>query len=282
MRSDRTLSSFFRRHQLVLVSLFLALFSLHLVLTDRKQVERGYVVREILSVVVSPIQNGMLGAYNYAAGVWDNYLFLVDLSEENDLLKSEIARLEAENNSLREAAHLATRLEEIVGYRDSNDLETTVAAIQAFNIERWTRTIVLNKGSSDGVTKDMAVITPFGVAGRVVEAGRRTSRALLTTDLRSNVDVILQRTRIKGVAEGDGSGGLRLKYIRELDDVELGDVVVTSGFSGIFPKGMVIGEVVDIEKGTDNFFKEIRLKPAVDIQTLEDVLVVTQTDRDGE
>lgn len=274
MRSDSTVISFFRRHRIVLVSLFLALFSLHLALTDRKSVERGSVVRAVLSVITTPLQNSIIGAYDAVAGTWGNYIYLVGLKAENDDLREEVLRLAEENNRLKEEVHLNDRLKEILGYRDNTGFNTMAAAIQAFNIERWTRTIVLNKGSSDGIGRDMAVICPEGVVGRVIDTTGHTSRVLLTTDLRSDIDVILQRTRIKGVVEGNGTDGLTLKYIRELDNVELGDLVVTSGFSGIFPKGLVLGTVTDIEKGRDNFFKNIKLKPSVDVQTLEDVLVV--------
>lgn len=275
MRSERTIFFFLRRYQVVLISVLLSLFSLHLALTDRKQVERGRVVRGVMAVLVSPVQDALLGGYESVAGVWDGYVDLVGVKAENERLRKVITLLEEEKNSLAEDVALAERLKELLDYRRDLRFSTAAASIRAFNIERWTRTIVIDKGSDDGVAKDMSVVSPQGVVGRIIETTGSTSRVLLSTDLRSNIDVILQRTRTKGIVEGNGNNGLILKYIRELDDVRVGDRLVTSGFAGIYPKGLTVGEVVRVDKGGDNFFKHIEVAPSVDIQRLEDVLVVT-------
>lgn len=281
MRSERTLFSLIKRHQIVLVSVFLSLFSLHLALTDRKQMERGYVVRTVIGVVVTPVQGAILGVYNACADTWNDYVSLVGVGEENLALKAEITRLRQKNTELTEELALARRLKTLLDYKSRSGLATVAAEVRGFNIERWTRTIVINKGSDDGVTKDMSVITPEGVVGRVIETTPGTSRVLLTTDLRSNIDVFIQRTRTKGILEGNGGGGLRLKYVRELDDVQVGDRLVTSGFAGIYPKGLEVGVVTETEKGGDNFFKKIEVEPAVDIDNLESALVVVGEDRGG-
>jgi len=276
MRSDHTILLLLRRHQIILASVLLSLLSLHLALTDKKQTERGAVVRGVLAVVVSPLQNVILGVSNAVGDVWGDYIYLVGVKEENEALKLRVASLEEEKNELTEELALTERLAELLEYKKSVGFDTVAASIQAFNIERWTRTIVINKGSDDGLSKDMSVITPEGVVGRIIEITSGTSRVLLATDLRSDIDVILQRTRIKGIAEGDGADGMILNYIRELDDVRVGDRLVTSGFAGIYPKGLVVGTVVRVRKGKDNFFKDIKVAPSVDTRRIEDVLVVTE------
>lgn len=276
MRSDSTIFMLLRRYQIVLVSVLLSLFSLHLALTDKKKLERGSVVRGVMAVFVSPLQNAILGTYGTIEGFWDGYVKLVGVKEENERLEGKILRLAEENNKLIEELALKTRLKELLAYKESVGFKTVAASIQAFNIERWTRTIIINKGTKDGVVKDMSVISTHGVVGRIIDATAHTSRVLLSTDLRSNIDAILQRTRTKGVVEGNGKDGMLLKYIRELDDVKAGDILVTSGFAGIYPKGLVVGKVVKVDRGRDNFFKHIEVAPSVDIQKLEDVLVVTE------
>jgi rod shape-determining protein MreC len=143
-------------------------------------------------------------------------------------------------------------------------------------MERWTRTIVLDKGSSNGIEKDHAVIASGGVVGRIIEVNGGSSRVILTTDLRSNIDVIIERSRVKGVVEGNGTDGLVMKYVRQVDEVKVGDQVVTSGLSGVFPKGLLVGEVTKVEKSTDNFFKHVEVRPAVDLGRLEEVLILME------
>lgn len=271
------MTSFIRRHQITIVSVVLVLLSLHLALTDRRETSRGIVFKEAVSYAVSPLQRAFIGAKDAVTGVFEDYLALIGLKKENDSLKDSLSAMEAENNRLREEAKLNERLRGLLEYRDNAPFETIVASVLAFDIDKWTRTAVINKGEEDGLRKDLAVITPLGAVGRVTHVNAHTSRVLLNTDLRSNIDVIVQRTRTKGVAEGNGTDGIILKYVRELDDVQVGDELITSGFSGIFPKGLQVGEVRKIEKGKDNFFKHIEVIPRVDIYRLEDVLVVTET-----
>jgi rod shape-determining protein MreC len=274
MRSENSIYSALSRYHILIISVLLALFSLHLALTDKKQVERGYVVRGILSFVVDPLQNSILTIYWTVSGMLDDYTGLMGVKDENAALKITITALKDKNNRLTEEIALGARLKGLLDYKETVGFATVAAGVQAFNIERWTRTIIINKGTDDNTAKDMSVITPSGVVGRIIQAGSGSSRVLLTTDLRSDIDVILQRTRTKGIVEGNGTDGMTLKYIRELDDVRIGDTLVTSGFAGIYPKGLVVGTVKKIKPGTDNFFKRIEVAPSVDINRLEDVLVV--------
>ena len=208
-----------------------------------------------------------------------NYILLINLKSDNDSLNETVTRLKAENNQLKEEIGLNSRLKEVLEYKKTEPFETVAASILAFNMDRWTRTITIDKGVDDGIVKDMAVITPLGIVGRVIETGAHTSMVLLSTDLRSNIEAIVQRTRVKGVIEGNGKDGLRLKYVLQLDDVLLGDHIVTSGFSRLFPKGLVLGEVVKVEKGKDNFFKEIVVLPKVDFSRLEEILLVKKSEK---
>ena len=143
-------------------------------------------------------------------------------------------------------------------------------------MERWTRTVMIDKGSSGGIEKDHGAIASGGVVGRIIEVNAGSSRVLLTTDLRSNIDVIIERSRVKGVVEGNGTDGLVMKYVRQVDEVQVGDQVITSGLSGVFPKGLVVGEVTRVEKSGDNFFKHVEVRPAVDLGKLEEVLVLRE------
>ncbi|OGQ51840.1 MAG: rod shape-determining protein MreC [Deltaproteobacteria bacterium RIFCSPLOWO2_02_FULL_53_8] len=275
--SERKLSHFFKRHHLLFVSLFLALYSLHLALTYQKDIPRGYVVRQTLAVIMTPLEKLLLGSQRAAAETWSHYFFLVGLKEENDELKRQVVELRSENDRLMEAAALDLRLRELFQYKEAVPWHSTAAGIVAYTGSLWAQTVTVNKGASDGMVKDLAVITPAGVVGRIVEAGMSTSTVLLAIDVRSDIDVFVERTRLKGVVEGNGSDGMVLKYIMLDDDVVVGDRILTAGITGIYPKGLVVGEIIKIEKSRDNFFKFIEVRPAVRFSTLEDVAVITDT-----
>ncbi|MBI5810629.1 MAG: rod shape-determining protein MreC, partial [Deltaproteobacteria bacterium] len=196
-------------------------------------------------------------------------------NKDNDALKHTVTALQDENARLKEEVRLHGRLKDILDYKDGAPFDTIAAGIVSLNIDQWSRTATINKGTESGIAKDMAVISRLGAVGRIISASAGASTVLLSTDIRSNIDVIVQRTRIKGVVEGLGSEGMTLKYVRQLDDAQVGDQIITSGLSGIFPKGLQVGEITRIEKGKDNFFKYIEVRPAADIQRLEEVLVVT-------
>lgn len=277
MRSERYIVTFLKRHQITLASLLLALFSLHLALTDRKEVARGFILKEVLSITVTPMQRLVLAVSDGVAGIWSDYIFLTGVGQENGSLKNTVLSLQEENNRLREEVSLNNRLRDVLAYKESVPFKTVAASITGFNMDRWARTVTISKGSKEGIAKDLAVISLEGVVGRVIEVNRHTSRVLLTTDLRSDIDALVQRTRVKGVIEGSGTEGLIFKYIRQVDDVQIGDTVVTSALSGVFPKGLVIGEVTKIEKGRDNFFKYIEVRPKAEVRKIEEVLIVTET-----
>jgi len=275
---ERGIISFLKKHQIALVSLVLALFSLHLALTDKREgVRGGLLVKDLLAASVSPLQRLVLGMHNTAAGVWDDYVFLIGVKKENDSLKNTILSLQAENDKLKEEARLNERLNEILKYKEETRFKIVTAGIIGFNIDGWARTITINRGLAEGIGTEMAVLSPAGVVGRIFDVRNHTSIAILDTDPRSDIDVIAERSRVKGVAEGNGTGAIILKYIRQADDVQVGDRILTSGLS-VFPKGLIVGEVARIEQGKDSLFKYVEVRPKVDFQSIEQVLVVTDRD----
>lgn len=279
--SERQIYSFLKKHQIIIVSAALALFSLHLALTDKKEYARGYIVKEILSYTVTPVQSALLAAQGAVKGVWTDYFYLVGVKDENEALRKTVYSLVEENRRLTEEARLNERLRALLEFKETLPYTTIGSAITGYSMDRWSRTITIDKGSDDGIAKDRGTIAATGIVGRIIEANSGSSRVLLTTDLRSNVDVIIERTRVKGVVEGNGTDGLVMKYVRLVDDVKPGDQVVTSGLSGVFPKGLAVGEVTRVEKSGDNFFKQIEVRPAVDLGRLEEVLVLKENSFHG-
>ncbi|HEU4682918.1 MAG TPA: rod shape-determining protein MreC [Nitrospira sp.] len=206
--------------------------------------------------------------------VWQRYIALQGLEEENQQLKQDIEWLKGENNQLREAAAATERLKGLLQFKEQA-LPTLVAAqVIGRDATNWYRSVILNKGESDGIQRDMGVITPAGVVGRVVKANSATSIVLLVTDPNNAIAGLIQRTRDEGIVEGTHQGLAKLKYIPLLSGVREGDRVVTSGLVGGFPRGLALGTITRIEKEEGALFQSAELKPEVDVSRLEEVLVI--------
>jgi len=267
--------SFLKKHRVIITSTALCLFSLHIASTNVKGIGGTIISGRVISAIASPIQYGINHTIGAIKATWASYVYLINVSKENILLKNDIDKLKEENNQLKEAALLSNRLKELLAFKE--DISGPGVAADIIGIENtgWVRTASINKGSSDGIKRDMAVVTTLGIVGRIIEVQPTTSKILLVTDPRCNIDVVVQRSRIKGITEGTGTNRLVLKYVRHEDDIQIGDKLISSGLGGIFPKGMVVGEVFRAEKGDDNFFMDIELKPGADLQKLEEVLIIT-------
>jgi len=133
---------------------------------------------------------------------------------------------------------------------------------------------MIDKGSSDGVRKGMAVVTPLGVVGQVVGVTPHAAKVLLLTDPNSGIDVLVQRTRSRGIVSGSLDSGTVLKYVKRSEDIQEGDRLITSGIDGIFPKGMMVATVIKVHKQHIGLFQFIEVLPAVQTARIENVLVV--------
>lgn len=206
--------------------------------------------------------------------LWNGYVALQGLEEENRRLRKELERLQGQNNQLREAAAATERLTALLEFK-AQALPTMIAAqVIGRDTGNWYRTLILNKGESDGVQPEMGVITPAGVVGRVVKTTAATSVVLLATDPNNAIAGLIQRTRDEGIVEGTTQGLARLKYIPLLSSVRPGDRVVTSGLVGGFPRGLAIGTITRIDKEEGALFQSAELMPEVDPNRVEEVLVI--------
>ncbi len=273
------MNAFVKKHQIVFASTILCFLSLYMISAEKKGADGAKLVGQALSLAITPIQRVLLYSKHTAGDTWDGYFYLVGLKGENSELQETVSSLVKENNKLREELLLNERLKELVAFKDKSPFKIVAAPLLALNTgSGWTRTITLKKGSSEGIRDNMPVLSPTGVVGRIIDVTGATSNALLLTDPRSNIDVFIQNTRIRGLAEGTGAGHLSLKYIRLVEEVSVGDRVVTTGLSGIYPSGLIVGTVTKAKKGKNNFFKVIHIEPATNMKRLEEVLIVTETE----
>lgn len=224
--------------------------------------------------IVSWPLEAVSGIHDGLGLVWSRYVSLQGVEEENRQLRRDIEVLQGQNNELREAASATERLTALLEFK-AQAIPTMVAAqVIGRDAGNWYRTIILDKGQSDGVRPDMGVITPAGVVGRVVKTTAATSVVLLLTDPNNAIAGLIQRTRDEGIVEGTVQGLAHLKYIPLLSDVRTGDRVVTSGLVGGFPRGLAIGTITSIDKEEGALFQSAELKPDVDANRVEEVLVI--------
>jgi rod shape-determining protein MreC len=204
---------------------------------------------------------------------WNGYIALTHTHRENQELKSENDQLKMRNAELEGQAEEAQRLRAIIGFHDiHSDVPMVAARVIASSADSSSRTFYINRGERDGIRRNMGVMTPEGVVGKILEAFSGTSEVLLVTDKDSGVGALLAGSRIQGPASGTGEPLLTMKYVNNDENVAIGQEILTSGEDRIFPKDIPVGTVAEVKSGSP--FKQIRVKPAAHLDRLEEVLVL--------
>jgi len=214
---------------------------------------------------LSPWQRAFHWVVGSVRAVFQNYILLVNLKEENRQLEEEIRRLKQENADLKESTQTLERLQRLLLLKAKVPGAMIAAEVVAYSPSPWFRTIVINKGQRDGVRKGFPVVTLEGVVGKVTKVSSSSSVVLLVIDRNSAVDCLVQRTRQRGILEGEGEGRCYLRYVPRTEEIQVGDHIVTSGLEGIFPKGLSMGEVAKVEKKAYGLFQEIEVVPSADL-----------------
>jgi rod shape-determining protein MreC len=204
---------------------------------------------------------------------WSGYIGLRHLKTENEELRRQLTDAQVQLQSQRALADRSRSLERLLELRDTSELKTVAAEIIGAGGTPDFRTLTIDKGTRQGLRADMAVIAPAGLVGRVVVPTPRAAKVQLLIDRNAAAGAIVERSRAQGVVVGGGDERLRMEFVSEAADLVVGDLVMTSGIDGIFPKGLVIGRIESVQKNGPAY-KQIVIKPAVDSRALEEVLVV--------
>ena len=231
------------------------------------------VLESVTFGVFSELQRGLSGGVSGIRGLWSGYIGLRHLKTENDELKRQLAATQIAVQEQRALADRTRGLERLLQMREPLTLKTTAADIIGAAAMPDFLTVTIDKGSRDGVQRDMSVISPSGVVGRIVVPSARSAKVQLLIDRNAAAGALIERSRAQGVVVGSGDARMLMDYVSEIADVVAGDVVVTSGIDGIYPKGFVIGRVEAVEK-SGGAYKRITVMPSVDFRSLEEVLVV--------
>lgn len=255
---------------IILIALVVIVFSFRYIRTSSVS---GLSGRTALSAM-GPIQSAISSSVGYIADLWSHYFFLVHAARENDALKKQLALAETKNNECAEITLANQRLREYVALKDQSPFTLLAAEVIARDPSPWFKSIIINKGADDGVTQGCPVIVGEGIVGYVQEASAGYAKVLLIIDRNSSVDTLIQKTRARGISQGIGNGSCRLDYALRQIDIAIGDVVVTSGFDGIYPKSLRVGYVSKVVRRNSGLFQDIELTPYADFKKLEEVMII--------
>jgi rod shape-determining protein MreC len=207
--------------------------------------------------------------------VADHYLALVNTQKRNEELEKEVAYLKTKLAALQEVENENVRLRKSLDFRAEITQKLIAAHVVAHDISADYHGVRIDRGSDHGIAAGMGVISPSGIVGRVLRVTPNYADVVTVLDPTSNVDIVVQRSRVRGILSGlEGELSCTLKYIDRLDDVLKDDTVVASGFGNIFPKGLLVGQVTSVTPDRNGVIKAVTVKTAVDIYRLEEVFIV--------
>jgi rod shape-determining protein MreC len=230
---------------------------------------------EVVALATTPVLKAVAAMHRGALSVWSTYVEWKSVRAENHRLRDEVERLRLAALRVDETAQENQRLRRLLDLRERLPIATLVGEVIAREAGGWARSLTLNRGRPDGVARLSAVITPDGLVGRVVDVRQGASIVQLVTDPTSTLSAHVLRTRTPGIVEGEARGTLRLKYMaREGPPPVVGDIVVTAGLGGVFPRGVPVGRVTAIDDRGSALFHYAVLTPMVDLVRVDEVLVV--------
>ena len=267
--------AFVRRNQVLLTSFLCVLLSLYILAAAARGRLQRDPIGPLLLGLMRPLQIGAQATVAKLKEIQHRYGTFRGLASENERLRGRITGLEAERNRLLEVEATSLRLRDLLELRSQLPAGSVTAAVIGNSASTWFHSFVLDKGSADGVLKGMAVVSLVGVVGQVVAVTSRSAKVLLMTDPHSGVDVIVQRSRARGIVSGSLDSAPILKYAKRSEYIQEGDRLITSGLDGIFPKGLLVGTITKVRKKTFGLFQYVEVALAVDPSRIEEVLVVS-------
>jgi len=271
-REGPDMQAFIARHRpvFILAAVLLAqLLLLSLQITRNRDVR---LIRVWAVAVIDPFQRSLRGIMDISLGAWRTYRSLLRAQQESQELHTELVSAQSQIQQLSEQGAESLRLRTLLEFKNQLPFQTVAAEVIASSPGENSNAIFIGKGADEGLTSDLAVITPQGIVGKTIAVFSHSSQVLLLTDPSSGVGVMLEKTRVQGVLKGDGQNLCLIRYIMNEEPVSSGEAILTSGLDQIYPKGLRVGTVVRTSAG--NIYKNVEVKPAADLNRLETVLVV--------
>lgn len=221
-----------------------------------------------------PFQEIAAHAIRFASEIWHHYFYLVTVAQTNDRLEQALKGTAQFQNQCMELALSNQRLRHLLNFKVKSPRPLIAAEVIGRDPSPWFKSVTIDKGASEGVTRGAPVVMAEGIVGMVTDAANHFAKVLLIIDQNSAVDVLLQESRARGVSKGASINQCSLDYVLRKYDVTAGDRVVSSGLDGVFPKGLRVGAVEKVVKKNSGVFQEVYVRPFVDFEKLEEVMVL--------
>jgi len=224
--------------------------------------------------VAAPVQDAVAMPFEAVRDAWNGYISLLHVKIQNDGLEREVARLSEENLQLREALVASGRLQRIADMREHYEVPMLPAELVGVDASPWFRSVLIDRGRNRGVLSGMPVISEKGLVGLVTATSLHSAKAMLVLDRQTSVDGVIQRSRSRGTVRGRGSDELEFEFVARNSDVQVNDLVITSGLGGVYPKGLFIGTISEVSDPGTQLLQRATIRPSVDFGRLEQVFVM--------
>ena len=262
---------------MVLIVGFIVLIAVNIIglsVTSRRSTTSG--IERIAIFAIAPFQELVTRSLRFARDVWHQYFYLVTVARENHMLTQQLSEAVENKNQWLETELANTRLRDLINFQRNISERVVAAEVIGKDPSTWFKTVIIDKGETDGLTRGLPVVIPQGIAGQVIEVSSHYSKVMLIVDSNSAVDALVQRTRARGIIKGESTDQCRLDYLLRKNDVRIGDTIVSSGLDGVYPKGLRIGIVSNVVDHDADIFHDVIVTPFVDFEKLEEVLVILE------
>jgi rod shape-determining protein MreC len=267
------MGDFFRRIRLPLIFAALVLLTTFFMIGDQRaargeRVDAPWPLSALLEAA-APIQRAVRWPIERLGGGWDEYIALVDVGRDNTALRQRVAALEDENLQLREALVESGNLERLAAMRSGFEVDLMPARVIGRDVSPYFRSLLLDRGRASGVLSGMPVVSDRGLVGLVTATTPNAARTMLLVDRRAAVDAVVERSRALGIVRGTGGASLEFSFLTRGADVKPGDSLLTSGVGGVYPKGLRIGVIEEVNAQKGALVHTARVAPAVQYGQLE-------------
>jgi rod shape-determining protein MreC len=269
--------TFLWRNRVALAGGVLLLLAAHMLSSGVKQGDTLARPQGLVSEALRPFQAASSRMGHSATDLVRHYVWLVNVTRENERLTKQVAQLSEQQTRMVEVEAQNRRLAELLDLKEALDLKVVAADVIGSDATGMARTLIVGQGSGAGLQPGMGVIATGGVVGKLIASSPNAARVILLSDHNCAIDAFDQRSRTRGIVSGMADDGVIMKYVERIEDLKPGDPVITSGLDGVFPRGLLIGYLSAIDRKGPGLFLNVSVKPAVDLRTLEQVLVITQT-----
>ncbi|MCD6151813.1 MAG: rod shape-determining protein MreC [Deltaproteobacteria bacterium] len=269
------MTTFSKRYQLLLYVLVVFILTSVFFGVKARHQQLFSAAEQGIMALAYPFQKAADLAIDSCNSIIDNYVSLIHVNRENQALKNRIANLERRLIARKESQRQNLQLRKLLNFQKEHQLpaHATIANVIGRDASGFSRLIFIDHGSRDLIKIHDPALTPGGIVGQVIMASPFSAKIMLITDSHSSCDVLVQRTRERGVLQGDNQELCRLSYLMRSADIQIGDTIITSGMDGVYPKGIPVGTIVSVDRGNGSLCQKIAVQPFANLSGLEEIIV---------